>query len=475
MLTPRHWSNVASLSYTFSESLPRGQLPFLIDHWSTRTVLDIDSHWDSMQTFYSYWVGIACPSKVFLQKFGSQYIPISQTSWSYWMYHCWSEDNSGPPDIATTVNEWVRSAFICLEPASPRLAMPRLRSASFKVAVITVCAPNLYAEPNAKNGFYNEFQNLVRSISRSDIFLITEDWNAHTGPADKYIYPFGLGEQRGNGDRFATFLDSNWLVVTNTRFQHPKGICWRGTHIVRDNCNKPLLLFKEVSGRKYIGLLPKTVHLVRAIEVSVGFQKGIKKQPKKHAYAALRYTQYGEYVIYLTDAEPTIVSSFVVRCGVLTISRLCQLNDRSVLQTWFSITRRFSFTCAHVTEKAIGTDKILSYFPKTVTIWRIRNFTYLCICVLFPPFLLSFVLLFISLPMEFTYLLPVNRIKRPSSLATVTGSLVYTALNSLQHPLRYNDTIPASYPVNMDSNSGPILWVSTGDVVVLLVIVWGTL
>ncbi len=59
-----------------------------------------------------------------------------------------------------------------------------------------------------------------------DILVVVGDWNSHTGRAEEtsrqVLGNFGLGTRCASGDRLVNFATDNRLVVTNTRFQHPR-------------------------------------------------------------------------------------------------------------------------------------------------------------------------------------------------------------------------------------------------------------
>jgi hypothetical protein len=89
-----------------------------------------------------------------------------------------------------------------------------------------VYAPTSSSDTSVKDEFYNQLQEVVNRTPRRDVLLIAGDWNARTGAADDatrhILGRFGLGQRCENGDRLINFADYNRLVVSNTRFQHPK-------------------------------------------------------------------------------------------------------------------------------------------------------------------------------------------------------------------------------------------------------------
>lgn len=89
------------------------------------------------------------------------------------------------------------------------------------MTVAPAYAPTQQGEPNSKDTLYNDLQDLVSRIPRSNILLILREWKAPTGPTVEYTHHIlrmlGLSE---NGDRLVSFADLCRQVVTNTRLQH---------------------------------------------------------------------------------------------------------------------------------------------------------------------------------------------------------------------------------------------------------------
>ena len=81
--------------------------------------------------------------------------------------------------------------------------------------------------------FYRDLQTVVDRTPSTDLLVLAGDWNAHTGPADEntrhVLGRFALSTRCENGDRLVNFTVANRLLVTNTRFQHPRRhlVTWR--------------------------------------------------------------------------------------------------------------------------------------------------------------------------------------------------------------------------------------------------------
>lgn len=101
------------------------------------------------------------------------------------------------------------------------------------MTVISVYTITVQTELNARDAFCSELPSLVNHIPKRDILLIAGDWDAFTGSVDKCSHRirqrFGLGELCKNGNRLVSPAYLNRPVFNNTRFQHPEGICSRGT------------------------------------------------------------------------------------------------------------------------------------------------------------------------------------------------------------------------------------------------------
>ena len=194
--------------------------------WNVRTLLDTGSQCITVRSLFDYKVDIVCLSEVRLPDSGIRKINVSQKNTAYWIYHSGPTDNSGLHGVALAISHRANNALIAWEPISPRIAVARFRGNPVNIAVISVYAPTLAADSAAKDDFYYQLQATVDRVPKRDVLIVAGDWNARTGPSDdntrQILGKFGLGRRCENGERLITFADSNRLVVSNTRFQHPR-------------------------------------------------------------------------------------------------------------------------------------------------------------------------------------------------------------------------------------------------------------
>ena len=85
----------------------------------------------------------------------------------------------------------------------------RLQGKPFSIKIIQVYAPTSNAEEAEVKQFYEDLQDLLKLISKEDVFFIIGDWNAKAGsqeiPGVKGT--FGLGVRNEAGQRLQSFAE----------------------------------------------------------------------------------------------------------------------------------------------------------------------------------------------------------------------------------------------------------------------------
>ena len=92
------------------------------------------------------------------------------------------------------------------------------------ITVIQVYAPTTNAKETEVNWFYEDLQDLLAWRSKTDVFLIIEDWNAKAGSQEmpRVTGKFGLGMWNEARQRLTEFCQENALILANTLFQQHK-------------------------------------------------------------------------------------------------------------------------------------------------------------------------------------------------------------------------------------------------------------
>ena len=91
----------------------------------------------------------------------------------------------------------------------------------FSITVIQGYAPTSNAEEAEVEWFYEDLQDLLELIPKTDVLFIIGDWNAKVGSQGipGVTGEFGLGVQNEAGQRLTEFCQENALVIANTLFQ----------------------------------------------------------------------------------------------------------------------------------------------------------------------------------------------------------------------------------------------------------------
>ena len=96
-----------------------------------------------------------------------------------------------------------------------------------KLLIISALAPTLpnsEKNPEKRENFYQELENVINGTSKRTILIIAGDFNAKTGTGytqySTNMGKHGKGELNNNGEYLLQLASRNELVLTNTLFQH---------------------------------------------------------------------------------------------------------------------------------------------------------------------------------------------------------------------------------------------------------------
>ena len=70
---------------------------------------------------------------------------------------------------------------MCFNPINEIIAIIRLHATPFNISIIQVYAPTTDHTDEEIEIFYNDLQNSISKISKKDILVIQDDWNAKIG------------------------------------------------------------------------------------------------------------------------------------------------------------------------------------------------------------------------------------------------------------------------------------------------------
>ena len=129
---------------------------------------------------------------------------------------------------------------------SERLLSIRLKTSAGYATLVSCYAPTLLAEPEIKDHFYSQLDDLMNKIPPTDTVYLLGDFNARVG-ADFDLWPkiighHGIGRTNDNGQRLLDFCSYHHLCVTNTLFKnkdlhkaswrHPRSKTWHQLDLI---------------------------------------------------------------------------------------------------------------------------------------------------------------------------------------------------------------------------------------------------
>ena len=112
--------------------------------------------------------------------------------------------------VGLIINREAENALIGWKPVNYRIITARFLSRHVKTTIIQVYAPVEDAEEETKNAFYEQLQDVLNDIPRSDLKILMGDFNAQLGKQrsgfEDVIGPYGSARATNdNGERFIYF------------------------------------------------------------------------------------------------------------------------------------------------------------------------------------------------------------------------------------------------------------------------------
>ena len=223
----------------------RNAKPFFISAWNVRTLLDRGTNRPERRTalvareLERYKVDIAALSETRLLGEGQ----CTEVGAGYTFY--WSGRGEGERRQAG-VGFAVKTSLVTTLDSLPqaindRLMKMRLPLTEGKyVTLISAYAPTMNNPDETKETFYQQLNDTILSVHKSDKLILLGDFNARIG-ADHTVWPnvighHGIGKENSNGKLLLTLCAQHNLCVTNTYFQlkekykttwmHPRSKHW---------------------------------------------------------------------------------------------------------------------------------------------------------------------------------------------------------------------------------------------------------
>jgi hypothetical protein len=167
------------------------------------------------------------------------YVPIPDRSplpfTSYRIFFSGSTDNSGQRGVGFAVAGNLIESVLEWRPISDRVAYLRIDTKPVATSLITAYAPTNAADDIDKDEFYDALGAAMVNIPAGDVLMVLGDFNAQLGKRvageEDIIGLHSLNRRTAagnnqcrtdNGERMASFVGHNNLVVANSLFRHKR-------------------------------------------------------------------------------------------------------------------------------------------------------------------------------------------------------------------------------------------------------------
>ena len=127
--------------------------------------------------------------------------------------------------VGIIISREAEKSMIGWKPVNERIITARFQSRHVKTSIIQIYAPVEDAEEEIKDTFYQQLQDVLNDIPRSDLKILMGDFNAQLGNQrsgyEDVLGPFGSARATNdNGERFLSFCNENGFCIGNTLFKH---------------------------------------------------------------------------------------------------------------------------------------------------------------------------------------------------------------------------------------------------------------
>ena len=98
----------------------------------------------------------------------------------YYIYYC-GQESLRKNGVAIMVNKRVLNAVLGCNLKNDRMISVHFQGKPFNITVIQVYAPSSNVEESEVERFYEDLQDLLELIPKTDVLFIIGDWNAKLG------------------------------------------------------------------------------------------------------------------------------------------------------------------------------------------------------------------------------------------------------------------------------------------------------
>lgn len=141
-------------------------------------------------------------------------------------------EKQGRNGVGFIIRGKVKQKVLEFNPISDRMAYIRIAATPSKISILNVYAPTEMAEEASKDQFYEDLDEELSRIPKEDTIIVLGDLNAQIGKEEYIKQVAGKhtvhDKSNDNGQRLCNLAAENNLVISSTKYKHPKihNITW---------------------------------------------------------------------------------------------------------------------------------------------------------------------------------------------------------------------------------------------------------
>jgi len=194
----------------------------LFGTWNVRTLLPVGKPELVAKALSDYKVSICCLQEIRLPTSGCTILHTPDGKGTYHLYH--SHSDKGLYGVGIALSSHLSSSVKDFQVISDRIIKIVLSAKPFDLVIISAYSPTNVSSPSCKDNFYSQLSDTISNIHRNNFVFVGLDANAKVGndtnSANCKGYHCFHNVSCDNGHRLINLCSDNFLVASNTLFQH---------------------------------------------------------------------------------------------------------------------------------------------------------------------------------------------------------------------------------------------------------------
>lgn len=249
------------------------------------------------------------------------------------MFYSGSNAKGHPNGVAVVIKKELAKKVTNFVPLSDRCILLQIKGNPININIVQVYAPTADKSDSEIEKFYEDIDQITRSIKKQDLNIYLGDFNAKLGEGRvlDIVGDYGLGVRNERGDRLIEFCQDSDLVVANTWFKLPKRrlYTWispqdKDTNIVRNQIDFILINKRFRNAVKSAKTYPSGDINSDHNPVVANIRIRLKRRPSHNANRKLN--------LRLLNSDDVVQET---SCKLN--EEICKIQETSIEETWLGV------------------------------------------------------------------------------------------------------------------------------------------